>query len=140
MSALHEWNDRLEEAPYDKALLLACGGVLVGHRSKEPVDGFEFADPSGAFLRPTHWMLTPELPGASGGTSASDMPRELTAEWIGYYFGLQHAANLNPVPAIAPEHAEGAGRAVNELRRTLDAEMRLVEARLPPGALEGWPH
>ena len=54
------------------------------------------------------------------------MTREETAEWVGYYFGLTRAFNMKRLP--------------DEFVRFLDGEMREVEAKLPPGTLDSWPH
>ena len=57
-----EWRLDMENAPMDQPLLLACGGVLVGHRfmlgGVRPV----FEDADHRVLRATAWMLAPELP------------------------------------------------------------------------------
>lgn len=63
------------------------------------------------------------------------MTREETAEWVGHYFGLQRAGNMMPrVP-----RGNEATRVLNALRDMIDAEMREVEAKLPPGTIENWP-
>lgn len=67
-----------------------------------------------------------------------DRTREETAEWVGYYFGLQRAGNLR-VPAVSADQADGAGVAVNALRRLIQSEMNRVEAMLPPGTIDAWP-
>ncbi len=53
------------------------------------------------------------------------MTREETAEWVGYYFGLQSAINMKRLP--------------EEYVRFLRGEMSAVEARLPPGTIDAWP-
>jgi hypothetical protein len=65
------------------------------------------------------------------------------AEFVGYYFGLQRACNLKPDVAHlirqSAEHADTVGQTVNAYRRELLAQMKDVEAKLPPGTLEAWP-
>lgn len=58
------------------------------------------------------------------------MTREEIAEWVGCYFGLQQAGNIN-VP--------GDGATINRIRKEIDARKRAIEAKLPPGAIENWP-
>lgn len=53
------------------------------------------------------------------------MTREQTAEWVGYFFGLQRAINMKRLP--------------NEFVRFLRAEMDDIEAKLPPGTIDAWP-
>lgn len=53
------------------------------------------------------------------------MTREQTAEWVGYYFGLQRAVNMKRLP--------------ENYVRFLLGEMRDVEAKLPTGTIESWP-
>jgi len=63
------------------------------------------------------------------------MTREETAEWVGHYFGLQKAGNMMP----RVERGEEGTRVLNALREMIDAEMRKVEAKLPPGTIDAWP-
>lgn len=63
------------------------------------------------------------------------MTREETAEWVGYYFGLQRAGNIKP----SFVRGEVATVAINELRKMIDAEMAKVAAMLPPGTIDAWP-
>lgn len=63
------------------------------------------------------------------------MTREETAEWVGCYFGLQKAGNLKLGFARGPVGTF----VLNELRKMIDAEMRAVEAKLPPGTIDAWP-
>lgn len=67
------------------------------------------------------------------------MTREETAEWVGYYFGLQRAGNMR-VMVIGEPLATGAGIAINKLRGLIDAEMAKVLAKLPDGTIEAWPN
>ncbi len=53
------------------------------------------------------------------------MTREETAEWVGYYFGLQRA--LNAAPANPP------------FKTFLETEMGDVLLKMPPGTVEAWP-
>jgi hypothetical protein len=62
------------------------------------------------------------------------MSREETAELVGFYFGLQRAGNMRPLPLTA----EGAD-AINALRKMLDDEMQATAAKMPPGTLDAWP-
>ncbi|MEO6382000.1 MAG: hypothetical protein ABIO35_08380 [Nitrobacter sp.] len=63
------------------------------------------------------------------------MTREETAEWVGCYFGLQRAGNMNP-PVLRGD--EGS-RMLNGLRAMIQAEMDKIEAKLPPGTIDAWP-
>lgn len=63
------------------------------------------------------------------------MNREQTAELVGQYFGLQQAGNM--MPRI--ERGEEGTRMLNALRAMIDAKIRGVEAKLPPGTIENWP-
>lgn len=53
------------------------------------------------------------------------MRREETAEWVGYYFGLQRAINMKRLPENFVAY--------------LLAEMQTVERSLPPGTIGTWP-
>jgi hypothetical protein len=53
------------------------------------------------------------------------MEREQTAEWVGYYFGLQRAINMKRLPENYVTFLRG--------------EMAEVEGRLPPGTIDNWP-
>ena len=53
------------------------------------------------------------------------MNREQTAEWVGYYFGLQRAVNLKRLP--------------EEFVQFLLSEMKDVEEKLPAGTIDKWP-
>lgn len=53
------------------------------------------------------------------------MTREETAEWVGYYFGLQRAVNMKRLP--------------ENFVQFLLTEMGKVEASLPPGTIDAWP-
>ena len=64
------------------------------------------------------------------------MPREEIAEWVGYYFGLQRAGNLR----LTIPRGDGESRALNDLRKSIDAEMAKIVKMLPPGTIDGWPH
>ena len=63
------------------------------------------------------------------------MTREETAEWVGFYFGLQRAGNMKIAGYMGPESS----RAINLLRAMIDDEMALVIAKLPPGTIDAWP-
>jgi len=63
------------------------------------------------------------------------LTREQTAEWVGYYFGLQRASNLQ-----VNVGGTGGADAINRLRSTLDAEMKDVAEKLPAGAIDHWPY
>lgn len=54
------------------------------------------------------------------------MTREQTAEWVGYYFGLQRAVNLTHMP--------------ENFRTLLLHEMADVELKVGPGVLADWPN
>ena len=62
------------------------------------------------------------------------MTREETAEWVGYYFGLQRAGNMMP----RVERGEEGSRVLNALRAMIDSEMASVAAKLPPEAMDNW--
>lgn len=55
---------------------------------------------------------------------SKELTREETAEWVGYYFGLQRALNKGPHTQIATE---------------LETEMGDVLLKMPPGTVEAWP-
>lgn len=63
------------------------------------------------------------------------MKREEMAEWVGYYFGLQRAGNLNPRILRGDEGS----RMLNAMRNLIDAEMKRIERMLPPGTIDTWP-
>ena len=62
------------------------------------------------------------------------MTREETAEWVGYYFGLQRAGNMTP----RVERGEEGSRVLNALRAMIDSEMASVAAKLPPETIDNW--
>jgi hypothetical protein len=64
------------------------------------------------------------------------MTREQTTELVGQYFGLQQAGNM--MPRI--ERGEEGTRMLNALRAMIDTAMKEIEAKLPPGTIEYWPH
>lgn len=53
-----------------------------------------------------------------------ELTREETAEWVGYYFGLQRAFNKGLHTRVSEE---------------LEAEMGDVLLKMPPGTIEAWP-
>jgi hypothetical protein len=53
------------------------------------------------------------------------MSREETAEWVGFYFGLQRAVNMKRLP--------------ENFVTFLLAEMKDAEDKLPPGTIDSWP-
>lgn len=64
---------------------------------------------------------------------SADAAREV-AEWVGYYHGLQRVGNMR-----SPGHGDQGQMAINDLRGQIEAEMKRVEAMLPPGTLDAWP-
>jgi hypothetical protein len=58
--------------------------------------------------------------------------REQTAELVGRYFGLQSAGNMMP----KVERGEEGTGVLNALRALIDAEMKAIEAKLPPEIID----